>query len=202
MNPVDGITTVLEELRDRPELFDQKLIPLLYPYMRQLAANRLRGWNRGFTLRPTEVVHEAYVRLKLSGADTRSRLHLMACVGKVTRDILVDHARHRKALKRGREVEKVNLEDWNRVANPRPLSFDANASERPVSLEEILAVHNALMRLESIRPAWAKALELKFFGGLTAEEVAEVQGVAKTTAKDRIQAGSAWIKREMEKGPG
>ena len=181
------VTRVLRELRDRPELFNEKLFPLLYQVMRKMARKHLNGERDARTLQPTVLVHEAYVRLVGSDQEWQNRAHFLGCASNVMRQILIDYARKRIAAKRGGAAAvQVPLEDQSA---PAALSLDA-----------ILAVNEALDRLKEFDPLKEELVKLKFFGGLTVAEAAKVAGVSLTTAKEHLRVALAWMNRELSGG--
>jgi RNA polymerase sigma factor (TIGR02999 family) len=180
------VTRVLRELRDRPELFNEKLFPLLYQVMRKMARKHLNGERDARTLQPTVLVHEAYVRLVGSDQEWQNRAHFLGCASNVMRQILIDYARKRVAAKRGGAPVQVPLEDH---ASPAALSLDA-----------ILMVNEALDRLKEFDPLKEELVKLKFFGGLTVSEAAKVAGVSLSTAKEHLRVALAWMNRELSKG--
>jgi len=179
----EQVTLVLKELRHRPELFNEKLFPLLYQVMRRMARKRMNGERGARTIQPTALVHEAYVRLVGSDGQWENRAHFLACAANVMRQILVDYARKRGSAKRGSGAIQVPLDDR------------ANPAELP--LDEILAVNEALDRLAEIDPVKAELVKLRFFGGLTVAESAKVVGLSLTTVKEHLRFAQAWIGRRL-----
>jgi RNA polymerase sigma factor (TIGR02999 family) len=177
------ISLVLQELRHRPELFNEKLFPLLYDVMRRMAQRQLRFDGSGRTLRPTVLVHEAYIRLVRAEPDWQNKAHFLGCASNVMRQILVDYARKRTSLKRGGAFVRVPIDDYAAPAAP--------------SFEHILAVDAALDKLAAFDPMKAELLKLKFFGGLTMQEIAKVLGVGLSTAKEHLRSAQAWMHREI-----
>ena len=177
------VTQVLRELHDKPELFNERLFPILYQVMRQMARRHLQGEQHARTLQPTVLVHEAYMRLIGSDQDWQNRSHFLACASNVMRQILIDYARKRTSAKRGSGAAKVPLTD-------RPVP-------EALPLDTILAVNEALNRLKEFDPLKEELVKLKFYGGLTIAEAAKVAGVSLTTAKDHLRAAEAWMNREL-----
>ena len=163
----------------------EKLMPLVYGELRQLAERHFRKERPGHTLQPTAVVHEAYFRLVDQTRVTwKNRGHFLAIASQAMRRILIDHARGRDAAKRGGEVEKVTLDVA--VASPEP--------SREV---DILALDEALDRLKALDGSQAQIVELRFFGGLTIEETAEVMDVSASSVKRDFRSARAWLFREL-----
>ena len=178
------ITEVLAELRrDAPGARDE-LLRLVYDELRRLAAAQMRRQPSDHTLQPTALVHEAY--LKLMGnpeAPWRDRGHFLAAAARAMRSILVDFARSRAAVKRGGDRRKMTLAEDAQADHDAP--------------EEILAVHEALDRLALVDPQGGRVVELRFFGGLTAEETAKVMGVAESTVYRAWEHARSWLYREI-----
>ncbi|HVS66112.1 MAG TPA: ECF-type sigma factor [Thermoanaerobaculia bacterium] len=167
--PTGEITRYLQAWGDGdPEAID-RLFPLVYAELRRLARSRLRG-GRGGTLSSAALVHEAYLKLvDQTRADVRDRSHFFAIASKVMRRILVDQARRRGARKRGGGDTRVEL-DEARVAAATPAP-------------EVVAIDEALERLEQVDPRLAQTVELRFFGGLSVEETAAALGISEATVK-------------------
>jgi len=183
------ITRILQELRNRPELFNEKLFPLLYEPMRRMARRQMLGESSARTLQPTLLVNEAYMRMfrqKGDYPDWKNRAHFMACACNVLEQVLVDYARKRLSHKRGGGAAHVPIED-------RP-------GHRTLSLDDILSIHEALGRLRALDATKAELMKLKFFGGLTIQEAASVMGIGLTTAKEHLRSAQAWMNRELGGG--
>jgi RNA polymerase sigma factor (TIGR02999 family) len=162
-----------------------RLFPLVYDRMRQLAHQRLRSEPDG-SLNTTALVHEAY--LKLVDAPTvsvRDRGHFLGLASRVMRHLLADRARARKAAKRGLDPKAVSLEDaaW--------LSHDA--------VEIVSELDETLRRLEALDERRARILEQRYFGGLTLEETAEALGISVATVKRELRSARAWLARELQR---
>jgi RNA polymerase sigma factor (TIGR02999 family) len=163
----------------------EKLMPLVYGELRQLAERHFRKERRGHTLQPTAVVHEAYFRLiDQTRVTWKNRGHFLAIASQAMRRILIDHARGRGAEKRGGEVEKVTLDVA--IASPEP--------SREV---DILALDEALDRLKALDGTQAQIVELRFFGGLTIEETADVMETSPSSIKRDFRSAKAWLFREL-----
>ena len=162
------------------------LMPLVEQELRQLARSYLRRERGGHTLQPTALVNEAYLRL-VDQRDARwqSRAHFYGVAAQLMRRILVDHARARRAEKRGGPGRyAVTLSEADRVSAQPAL--------------DILAVHEALEELAALDPQQARVVELKFFGGLTIEETAEAMNVSHATVERDWKAARAWLRRKLE----
>jgi RNA polymerase sigma factor (TIGR02999 family) len=183
--PTSGNVTrlLLEWKRGDPAALD-RLLPVVYAELRRIASRRLRRERSGHTLQPTALVHEAYLRLvQAPEVDWRDRAHFFAVAARVMRQVLVDHARTRDAAKRGGGAHKVAIEE---VAEPR-VSVDV----------DLLALDQALGRLTDLDPEQARVVELRYFGGLTIEETAEVMNVSPATVKRDWTLAKAWLRREL-----
>ncbi|MBL9030749.1 MAG: sigma-70 family RNA polymerase sigma factor [Phycisphaerae bacterium] len=163
---------------DRRDL--DALMAALYDDLRRLAVSHLGGERRDHTLQPTALVHEAYVKL-LDQRSTawRDRLHFFAVASRIIRRILIDHARARDADKRGGGRTRISLD-----------GTDVAGSEREVDL---LALHEALEELARLDEQQAKIVELRYFGGCTVEEVAEILSVGRRTVDRDWQAARTWL---------
>ncbi len=167
-----------------------ELVAHLYRELRRLAQWQMGRGTPGVTLQPTAIVHEAYIRLvDQSRADWRGRSHFIAVASKVMRNLLIDHARARAAEKRGGGWQPVTL-------------ADEAVGGRQLGVEEMLALDEALERLAAHDERQARVVELRFFGGLTVEEVAETLEVSKRTAEGLWTHARAWLLRELSKGSG
>lgn len=177
------ITEVLEQLKDHPELFNEKLIPLIQPAMRRIARRHLQGERAGVSVRTDSLVGEAYERLVKAKMDWKNRAHFLACTSNVMRQVLIDRARRYGAVVRGSGVEHLVPED---IAQPTAMA-----------LEDVLTVHHALVKLQKIDPVKAKIVHLKFFGGLKVEEIAEVMKLGRTTVNDHYRIARACLRLEL-----
>jgi RNA polymerase sigma factor (TIGR02999 family) len=180
------VTQLLADLQDgRPDAASQ-LIPLVYDELHRLARGQMRQERSDHTLQATALVHEAYLRLVNHPQRTwQNRAHFIAVAAQVMRRILVDYARARRTSKRGNAPLKVPLEE--------PLLFTEEQSDDLVSLDE------ALERLAQFDQRQSRVVELRFFGGLTADETAEVLGISSKTVKRDWTVARAWLHREVRK---
>ncbi len=181
------VTQVLAELRRGEAHAASKLLPLVYDELRRLAGQYLRDEMAGHTLQATALVHEAYLRLvDQTEADWQNRGHFFAVAAQAMRNILVDHARSRRAAKRGGDRRKFSLDE------ARGLSLEAD--------EYLLALDEALKKLGALDAQQSRIVELRFFAGLTLEETAQVLGISpKTVQRDWLMA-RGWLHREVTKG--
>jgi RNA polymerase sigma factor (TIGR02999 family) len=180
----EPITILLHKFAAGDKSAMDRLVPLLYPELKKLARSYMRNENLGHTLQPTALVHQAYIRLvKQDQPDFRSRAHFMGVAAHIMRQILIDHARIRDAEKRGGGAEKFSLE-----------GVDIATGDRPAL---ILAVDDALTELSRTDPIKAQLIEMRFFGGLTAEESAEVLNIPVAEVRRHLRVAQAWLLREL-----
>ena len=166
----------------------EQLLPLVYDELRRLAARKLAQERPGQTLQPTALVHEAYLRLVDQGEGRRwdSRGHFFAAAAEAMRRILVDGARRRGAQKRGGRLGCIDLPE---LAGP--------AEDEPIDL---LALDEALRKLEALHPQKAQVVQLRFFAGCTLEEAAEMLGIARATAQRHWVWARAWLYGQLHPG--
>lgn len=178
------ITSLLNRASQGDAAASAELIPLVYEELRALAAQYLRNERRDHTLQATALAHEAYLRL-VGGENLiwQSRAYFFAAAAQAIRRILVDYARQHQSLKRGGDHERVELDHIQVVVNAPDL--------------DVLAIDEALTRLATFDAQGAKIVELRFFGGLPVEEVAQVMGVSERTIAREWRLARAWLKREL-----
>jgi RNA polymerase sigma factor (TIGR02999 family) len=186
MGEVGEVTRLLREMGAGDKEAMNRLLPLVYEELRRLATSYFRRERIEHTLQPTALVHEAYLRMVDQREPIQSRGHFMALAATQMRRILVDYARLQHAERRGGGAERVLLEDTIGVAGPRPM--------------DVMALDAALAKLEALDPELARLVELRFFGGLTVEETAEVMGTSTATVKRSWSSARAFLLREMEGG--
>jgi RNA polymerase sigma factor (TIGR02999 family) len=187
MSGTPSITRILHEFAAGDASALNRLMPLVYSELRRLAAGYLRGERPSHTLQPTALVHEAYLRLiGHEQPDYRSRSHFLGVAAHVMRQILVDHARARNAGKRGGGAPNFALDEV----------LDSPA-ERPPAL---IAVNDALDTLQKQDAHRAKLIEMRFFGGMTAEESAEVLELPVEKVRAELRIAQAWLQRELDRG--
>ncbi len=180
----EDVTLVLEQLRNGDERAADKLLPLVYDEFRALARHYLSQERHNHTLQPTALVHEAYMKLvDQTRVDWHGKAHFFAVAAQAMRRILVDHARSRQRDKRGGGRARVALEEATALS--------------PQKDEDVLALDEALERLGAIDPRQAKVVELRFFGGLSVDEVAAALGVSKRTVEGDWTFARAWLSREL-----
>ena len=159
--------------------------PLVYEQLHRLAEGYFRRQPKGHTLNPTALIHEAYLKLAArEGGRWKDRTHFLAVAATAMRQILVDHARGREAVRRGGGRQRITLDE---SAMP--------SADRDVDL---LALDEALERLAGLDERKARVIELRFFAGLTVQETAAALGVSSVTVKRDWSMARAWIERELE----
>jgi RNA polymerase sigma factor (TIGR02999 family) len=181
------VTALLARWKAGDEGALDQLLPLVYDALRRLAARQLRDERAGHTLQPTALVHEAYLRIV--GSDpgrVENRVHFLALAAKAMRRILIDHARRRAAEKRAGDLHRVTLTDV--------LADSREDDQRQV---DAIALDDALQRLETIRPRAAQVVELRYFGGLTLDETAEVLSVTAKTVSRQWNTARLWLLDRM-----
>jgi RNA polymerase sigma factor (TIGR02999 family) len=183
--PTSGeITLLLESVRAGDRRALDELFAVVYHDLRQVAHGQRLRWDGDFTLQTTALVHEAYLKLAGSKAsDWRNRAHFFAVASRAMRQILVNYAERRRAAKRGGPAESLPLDEVNPVA--------------PEAAEELLALNEALGRLEAVSERQSRVVEHRFFGGLALRETAEVLGVSLATVKRDWALASAWLREEV-----
>jgi RNA polymerase sigma factor (TIGR02999 family) len=183
--PLRGqVTELLRAWRQGEKAAADRLIPLVYDELRQRAAAALRPERPQHTLTPTALVHEAYLRLVGQELPPlESRRHFYGIAARVMRQVLVDHARARRAAKRNLGREALPLDEAIPVGDERAAS--------------LVALDDALAALAAFDPEKARLVELRYFAGLTIEETAEMLGVSPATVKREWAVARAWLHREV-----
>ena len=184
-NGAEHVTQLLVELSKGNHAAVDLLLPLIYDELRRLAANYMRRERQGHTLQPTALVHEAYMRIVDQRSDNwQNRAHFFGVAAQIMRRLLVDYARASNAEKRGYEFQKVSL--------------DENIDKASEQSAELIALDDALKALALIDEQKSRIVELRYFGGLTVEETAEVLGVTPITVKRHWRMAKAWLHRQMQ----
>ncbi|HTS08114.1 MAG TPA: sigma-70 family RNA polymerase sigma factor [Candidatus Eisenbacteria bacterium] len=164
------------------------LVPFVYDELRRIARRCLAGQSRNHTLQPTALVHEAYLRLaRRDGANYRDRVHFFALSAQIMRQILIDHARKSSSVKRGANAVTLSLDE----ALDRP-----EEAPKKTTLD-LIALDNAMTQLAKLDPRQCKIVELRFFGGLSIEEAAEIVDISPATAKREWATARVWLHRTM-----
>jgi RNA polymerase sigma factor (TIGR02999 family) len=175
------VTRLLTEARAGDELALERVLPLIYDELRQLARRQVRREAQGLTLHATELVHEAYLKLSSGGGpDAKNRSHLLAMASRAMRQLLVDHARSRKAKKRGGDWQRTTLSDGPVV--------------RELAPEDLLTLDDALAGLD---PRQRQVVECRFFGGMEESEIALALEVSERTVRRDWVKARAWLYSRM-----
>lgn len=186
--PAGGeVTLLLAQVRAGEEGALDRLYPLIYSELRRSAAALLRRDRNAFSVQPTELVHDALIRLLGSAPDMESRSHFLGLAARAMRQVLVDRARRRQALKRGGAWERTTLGDVAGAAG--------------VSPEELIALDDALTRLGAQDPRLRDVVQYRYFGGLNDQEIAATLGVTERTVQRDWQRARAWLHAELSLDP-
>ncbi len=181
------VTELLETAQKGDPEALSKLLPLVYKELHQVAGRYMRRERPGQTLQATALVHEAYLRLvKQKDLAWANRAHFMAIAANLMRQILVERARARRTARRGGGGIRITYDESLVVATEPAV--------------DLVALDEALTRLESLDPGRARLVELRFFGGLTVEETAEALGISPATVKRQWAVARAWLHREISRG--
>jgi RNA polymerase sigma-70 factor (ECF subfamily) len=183
----EEITNLLLDWGNGDRAALDRVIPLVYQELRRVAHRQMRRERAGDTLQTTALINEAYLRLvDYARVRPRDRAHFFAIAAQAMRRILIERARSRHSAKRGSGGQKVSLDEAANVSNERAA--------------DLVALDEALTNLAAIDPRKAEIVELKYFGGMTIEEVAEVLGVSTPTVERDWHTAKIWLHREVSKG--
>jgi len=176
------VTRLLHDWRSGDAGALEELIPLVYAELHRIATAFMRGERKDHTFRPTDLLGEAYLRLAEASSELNDRVHFFAIAARTMRQILVDHARAKNAVKRG--------------DGERPVTFDevVVATDRSA---ELIALDDALAALTAFDERKARVVELHYFGGLTHDEIAEVLEVHKNTVGRDLRLAEAWMRDHL-----
>lgn len=177
------VTRLLIDLKGRRQEAASRLFDLLYVELRRLARRHLLNERSGHTLQATALVHEAYLRLVDGHQDWQNRAHFFATASSAMRRILVDHARAKRAAKRPGSQKQSNLDDLPPLSNEH--------------YDDVIAIDVALTQLSRIDARQGRIVELRYFGGLTAEEAAEALGVSVITVQRDWAIAKAWLHGQL-----
>jgi RNA polymerase sigma factor (TIGR02999 family) len=198
----NSITALLVQLSAGNRDAEAQLVPRVYHELRRLAARYMRRERGEHTLQPTALVHEAYVQLvKQPRVPWQSRAHFYAAASQIMRNILVDHARRKRAAKNGGPRRQVTLTDAVLHPEIRPENRAADNRTAEDRTIDVLVLNEALDALAILDARQARIVELHFFGGLSFDEIAEVLAVSERTAKRDWAMARAWLKAELSKQP-
>jgi len=185
-NPPGEISALLTQIKSGNRDAEAKLVPLIYAELRRLAASYMRRERPDHTLQPTALVHEAYVRLvQQDDFNWNNRSEFLGIAARIMRQILVDHARAHNAGKRTGKLHKVDLE--------HALVYAEEQSS------DIIALDHALARLNEWDPRQSRIVELRFFGGLSVEDTAQVLGISTRTVKRDWNVARVWLHGELSR---
>ncbi|MBI4908373.1 MAG: sigma-70 family RNA polymerase sigma factor [Acidobacteria bacterium] len=183
-DPKHAVTQLLSDLQNGKRGAADELLPLVYNELRRIAASYMRRERADHTLQATALVHEAYLQLvDQTRIDWKNRAHFFGVAAQLMRRILVEHARSHHAQKRGGDASKIALDD---IINYFP--------QKEVTL---VALDDALKELERLDARQSRIVELRFFGGLTTEEVAEVIGISTATVEREWRAARAFLHSQL-----
>ena len=179
------ITQLLKEWSAGDKLALDRLMPMVYDELRRLAKSYLRGERHQVSLQPTALVHEAYLQLadQSQQVSWENRAQFFGLAARMMRNILVDHVRRRRAARRGGNEVTLTISHADRIGAKSDIG--------------LLALDDALTDLAATRPRHARIVELKFFGGLTIDETAEVLGISHATVERDWTFARAWLRREL-----
>lgn len=181
------ITALLHRWNDGDAGALDRVVPIIYQRLREIAHHRLRAAPDERSLNTTGLVHEAYLRLvDSSGTQVENRNHFLAIASRVMRNVLVDHARARSALRRGGGADTV--------------AFDEMLWIDHVDLDAVSDLDEALTKLERLDERKARIIEQRYFGGLSLEETADALGLSLATVKRELRTARAWLASELKRG--
>lgn len=194
---MNDVTKILNAIERGDPRATEELLPLVYEELRLLAAQKLSREPAGQTLQATALVHEAYVRLIGShDGDWDRRGHFFAAAAEAMRRILVDNARRKRSSKHGGDRQRVDLDNAaltvSRAGCPR---FEGGTPA--THFDDLLALDEALTKLSAADPGVAELVKLRYFAGLTVEQVARFQGISRRTAVDHWAYARAWLRRQI-----
>ena len=188
MSTPDGQVTVLLKAMNRGDkTAADQLLPLVYTELHRLARGYMNRERRDHTLQPTALINQAYLRIaKQENIEWQNHSHFIGFAANVMRRVLVDHAREHNAAMRGGGQVKVELEEGHAVSKE--------------TATEVLLLEDALVRLEKLNPRQAQVVEMRYYGGLSVEEVAGVLGIATRSVKRDWALARSWLYQEIQKG--
>jgi len=177
----DDVTGLLGRMSAGDDDALNELTPIVYEELHRIAERQFRGENRNVTLQATAILNEAYLRLVDASVEWNDRRHFFAVSARIMRRIIVDHAKARRAAKRGGGAMKV--------------TFQESAVAGQQASEDVLALEEAMRALQEANGEQAEVLELHFFGGLTYDEIGDIRGMSAATVKRKLRFAKAWINR-------
>ena len=182
------VTQLLKAMRTGDERAAEQLLPLVYQELHRLARSYMRGERAEHTLQPTALINEAYLRLAQGEIDWQNREHFIGVAARVMRRVLVDYARQHNAEIRGGGLKRVELEEWLAIS--------------PERIDEVVSLDEALSRLAEENPRQARVVELRYFGGLSVEQIAALLGIAERSVKRDWAVARVWLFRELRPNAG
>ncbi|HZS09137.1 MAG TPA: sigma-70 family RNA polymerase sigma factor [Blastocatellia bacterium] len=185
MTSSSAVTQLLRDWSGGDQAALEQLIPVVHAELHRLAHHYLRRERRGHTLQTSALVNEAFLHLVDQNATWQNRAHFFGIAAQLMRRILVEYARNKNRAKRGGGWQRVSLDDAARAA--------------PSEDADLIALDDALSTLAAIDPQQSRIVELRYFGGLTIEEAAEVLGVSHSTVEREWSLARAWLRRELTK---
>ncbi|MGE3466253.1 MAG: sigma-70 family RNA polymerase sigma factor [Pyrinomonadaceae bacterium] len=182
--PASEITRILQDWNDGNAEAKDELLPFVYAELKRQARILMSSERKNHTLQPTALVHEAFMRIsQQTGIDWQNRSHFFGIASRLMRQILIDHARHHATAKRGNKPVHFSLDDVQ-------ISIEERA-------DSLIALDDALERLERFDPQQAKVVEMRFFGGMKNDEIAESLDISERTVGREWQAAKLWLYREL-----
>jgi RNA polymerase sigma-70 factor (ECF subfamily) len=178
------VTRLLKEMNSGDRSAAERLLPIVYAELHRLAAGYMRTERRDHTLQPTALINEAYLRLAKGDMNWQNREHFLGVAANIMRRVLVDHARNHRALMRGGAFKRVELQEGLAITADRT--------------EEMLALDEALNKLISLNPRQAKVVELRYFGGLSLDQIAVVLVISPRTVKRDWALARIWLFKELQ----
>ena len=182
-NDKDDVTQLLKAMQTGEPSAAERLLPLVYAELHRLAASYMRRERQGHTLQPTALIHEAYLRLAKRDVDWQNREHFFGVAANAMRRVLVDHARARAAEMRGGGLKRVELEEGMAVSGG--------------GVEDLLALDEALSGLAEVNARQARIVELRYFGGLSVEQVAAILAIAPRSVKRDWALARIWLLNKL-----
>ncbi len=177
------VTVLLQAWREGDASAYDQLMPFVYAEMRRLARGQLQRERAGHSFQPTQLVHEAYLRLVKADVDWQDRGHFLRIAARAMRQILVEHARAKHTRKRGRDEQFVTLNEPIAAPDTDPL--------------DVLFLNDAMERLHALDQREAEVVELCYFGGLTYPEIADALGISEATVHRALRHARAWLRAEL-----